>query len=332
MTVELVLAGIVGLVAGVLVALWLDSQSLVRQVQQANSEKQKSLATLQKFQIQYRANEQELRLAQKELVTALEERNQLEETIARQLAEIEASREQLKTTIKTDEMLKENLQESQARLEEIEGLQLMAEEKLATASAENNRLVGDVQLMEAEIVTLEAKVEQITQELQQVQVKAADMEQKALAAETQLAAVEAEKDTAQVQLQQAELVSVEQKAKIATLEQKLQEAEQVRQQLTITEEKLQTADTHIQKLQDTMEDVQTKMNYSGKSELQLIRGIGPVYARRLNEFGIQSFADLADCKPEQIASIIKKKNWQAVDIQNWLDEAKALAASLDANG
>jgi predicted flap endonuclease-1-like 5' DNA nuclease len=73
------------------------------------------------------------------------------------------------------------------------------------------------------------------------------------------------------------------------------------------------------------------MNYRGKSELQLIRGIGPTYARRLNEFGIQSFSDLADCNPEQVASIIKKKTWQAVDIQTWLDEAKALAATFDAN-
>ena len=332
MTVELFLAGIVGFVAGVLVALWWDSQTLVRQVQQANSEKQKSLATLQKIQIQYSASEQELQLSQKELVTALEERNQLEETIARQLVEIEASREQLQTTIKTDEMLKENLQELQDRHEEMEGLQLMGEDKLATAVAENNRLVGDVQLMEAEIFTLEGNVEHLTQALAQVQEHVTDLEQKALAAETQLVMLEAERDNAQVQLQQAELVNAEQNANIATLQQKLEEAAAAQRELTVVEEKLQTADAHIQKLQNTMEDVQTKMNYSGKSELQLIRGIGPAYARRLSEFGIQSFADLADCNPEQVASIIKKKNWQAADIQNWIDEAKALAATLDANG
>lgn len=332
MTVEVILAGVVGLVAGVLVALWLDSQTLVRQVQEANSDKQKSLAALQKFQIQHSATEQNLRLAQAELVTALEERNQLEETIARQLAEIEASREQLQITIKNSETLKENLHEVQERLEEAEGLRLVADEKLATAVTENNRLVSDVQLMEAEIVTLEAQREQLTQELKQIQEHTAELEQKALAAESHVATLEAEKDSAQVQLQQAELVNVEQNAKIEALRQKLQEAEKAQQQLAVAEEKLQTADAHIQKLQNTMEDVQTKMNYSGKSELQLIRGIGPTYARRLNEFGILSFADLADCSPEQVASIIKKKKWQAVDIQNWLDEAKALAATLDANG
>jgi predicted flap endonuclease-1-like 5' DNA nuclease len=331
MTVELVLAGIAGLVAGVLFALWWDSQTLVRQVQKANGEKHKALASLQKYQIQYSSVEQQLQLAKTELAAAVEERTQLEETIARQFAEIDASREQLQTTIKTSEPLKENLEEFQDRLEEVEGLRLLAEEKLETAAAENNRLVGDVQMMEGEIFTLEARVEQLTREMQKAQGRNADLEQKALAAESHLAAVETERDNAQVQLHQAEVVNVEQKAEIAALQQKLQEAKAVQQQLTVAQEKLQTADTHIQKLQDTMEDVQTKMNYRGKSELQLIRGIGPTYARRLNEFGIQSFSDLADCNPEQVASIIKKKTWQAVDIQTWLDEAKALAATFDAN-
>ena len=149
---------------------------------------------------------------------------------------------------------------------------------------------------------------------------------------SQVTALEAEKDSAQVQLEQAELVNAELKAQVATLQQELQQANAMQQQLVAAEEKLQAANAHVQKLQDTMEDVQTKMNYSGKSELQLIRGIGPTYARRLNEFGIHSFADLADCNPEQVASIIKKKKWQAVNIQDWLDEARALAATLDANG
>jgi endogenous inhibitor of DNA gyrase (YacG/DUF329 family) len=35
---------------------------------------------------------------------------------------------------------------------------------------------------------------------------------------------------------------------------------------------------------------------------------------------------------KQVAAIIKKKEWQAIDIQEWLDEAKALAASLNEDG
>ncbi|MCP4418259.1 MAG: hypothetical protein GY805_16680 [Chloroflexi bacterium] len=324
MTVELILAVIVGFVAGVLVALWYDSQTLVRRVQDANVEKKK---TQQKAQIQQQAVEQRLQVVKGELETAVEDNSQLGETIARQLAEIEASREQLQATIQTNETLRENIQEEQARFEEVAGLQMEIEGQLTTAVSENNRLLADVQLMEAEIVTLEAKTEQIVQ----MEAATAELEQKVIASEAHLTMLEAEKDAAQKQLAQAELANVEQKAKVETLIQQLQETETLRQQFVTVNEELQTADSHIETLQSKMDDVQTKMNYSGKSQLQLIRGIGPTYGRRLNEFGIQTFADLAKCDVEQVTNIIKKKKWQTVNITDWIDEAKALATSLESD-
>ncbi|VAW43075.1 hypothetical protein MNBD_CHLOROFLEXI01-3762, partial [hydrothermal vent metagenome] len=260
--------------------------------------------------------------------TAVADNIEYEATIARQLAEIEAGREQVQITVQANEELREGLQDGQARLEEMEGVRLEAEERLKTAVSENDRLLGDVQLTEGEIATLEAKVEQMSQ----TEGMTADVEQKIIAAEAQLSALEAEKDAARMQLEQAELANVEQNAKIESLLEQLQESEAVQQQLAVAHEKLETADSHIQTLQSKMEDVQTKMNYSGKSQLQLIRGIGPAYARRLNEFGIQTFADLAECDAEQVANIIKKKKWQAVDITDWIDEAKALATSLSPDG
>ncbi|MBK8899656.1 MAG: hypothetical protein IPM53_00610 [Anaerolineaceae bacterium] len=328
MTVEIVLAGFVGLVVGVLLALWLDSQILVRRVQDAQAEKSKAEADLQKFHIRHRALEQELQMVKAESQTAVQDTTQYEATIARQLAEIEASRDQLQTSIHTNEALRENLLEAQDRLEELQSLNLMAEEKLAASAAENNRLVGDTQLMEAEIAMLEVKVEQLSEALKEAECLHTDLEQKAATAEVQYSAVEAEKDLVLTQLQEAELAAAEQNARIATLEKQLHEAESVRQELEGAKVKLQTADKHIQRLQDTVEDAHAMMSYSGKNELELIRGIGPAYARRLNEFGIHSFSDLAKCEPEQIATIVKKKNWQALDIQKWIDEAKALAARL----
>jgi predicted flap endonuclease-1-like 5' DNA nuclease len=328
MTVELILAAFVGLVTGALLALWLDSQTLVRRVQDANAEKSKAQAELQKFQIRHRALEQEVQAVKMASATAVQDTTQFEATIARQLAEIEASRDQLQTTIQTNEALRENLLEAQDRLEELQGLNLMAEAKLSASEAENNRLVGDVQLVEAEIALLEAKVAQANNALQQAQDYIAALEQKVAAAEAQTSAIEAEKDLALTQLQEAELTAAEQNARIATLEKQVRDAELVRQDLQVARNRLETADTHIQKLQDSVEDAHAMVSYSGKNELQLIRGIGPAYARRLNEFGINSFNDLAKCDPQQIATIIKKKNWQAADIQDWIDEAKALAARL----
>ncbi|MEZ4590927.1 MAG: helix-hairpin-helix domain-containing protein [Chloroflexota bacterium] len=328
MSVQLILAVIVGLVIGVLVALYIDTLSLVRRVQEANAAKQKAQADLQKAQIQQRAITENLQIAHKDLQTAVAERTLLEETIARQLQEIEASRNQLQTSISTNEALKENLEEAQERLEELAGLRLLADEKLQAAESENGRLLSDLQLLEGEVVLQQQKADQLAQTAACLP----ELEQKVAAAEAALASLEAEKDTAVSQLQQAELAHAEQSARVASLEQKLAETEAVRQQLGITQEKLQTADTHLQKLQDKMEDVNTKLSYSGKNQLQLIRGIGPTYARRLNEFGIRTFAELAECDADQVAKIIKKKEWQAVDIQDWLDEAKALAASLNEDG
>ena len=324
MTVEAILFGIVGLVAGVLIALLLDSQTLVRRVQASNAAKHKAEAALQKFQIQHQAIEQQLQLISSEVATAVQGDSNNEETIARQLAEIEASREQMQAAIRSNETLRENLEEAQDRIEELEGFQLAAEEKLAAAVAENNRLVGDVQLMEAEIVALEES----TAEQTQPQPGSDAVEPKVVASEAEQAALELEKDSLQKELQQAELANAEQSATIEALQKQVQEMALLRQELASASEKLQTAESHIDALQSKMDDVQTKMSYSGKNQLQLIRGIGPAYAQRLNEFGIHTFADLADCSPEQIASIIKKKNWQAVDLQDWVDEAKALAARL----
>lgn len=328
MTVELVLAVFVGLVIGVLVALWLDSQTLVRRIQEANAEKSKAQADLQKFQIQHRALEQELKMVQMESATAVQDTTQFETTIARQLAEIEASRAQLQTSIQTNEALRENLQEAQERLEELEGLNLMAGEKLSASEAEVNRLVSETQLMEAEIAMQQDKAAKLDAALQEAQSRNNDLEQKATTIELQLGTVEAEKDQVLNQLQEAELAAAEQNARIATLEKQLNDSETVGHELVAAKAKLQTADKHIQELQDTVEDAHAMMSYSGKNELQLIRGIGPAYARRLNDFGIHSFSDLARCQPDQVATIIKKKNWQAADIQDWIDEAKALAARL----
>ena len=272
MAAEMILAGIVGLVTGVLIALWADSQTLVRRVQAANEQKGKAQVAVQKLQIQHQAAEQQVKRLQGELATAVQDSTQYQATIARQLAEIEAGREQIQISIATHEALRENLQEVHNRLEEMAGMQMMAEAQLALAEAENNRLLGDVQLMEGEIVSLEARVD--------------------------------------------------------LLQTELQAADGLHEQLTVVEEKLQTAASRSKKLQAKMDDLRVKMNYSSKNQLQLIRGIGPAYGRRLNEFGIQTFADLAECDPDQIANIIKKKPWQAVNIQDWLDEAKSLAARL----
>ncbi len=56
-----------------------------------------------------------------------------------------------------------------------------------------------------------------------------------------------------------------------------------------------------------------------------INGIGPTYARRLNDAGICTFADLATLTIEQVREIVKARPYQATTIDSWLAEAQALA-------
>lgn len=63
---------------------------------------------------------------------------------------------------------------------------------------------------------------------------------------------------------------------------------------------------------------------SGPDDLTQINGIGPTFARRLNEAGIYSFAALAAADPEQVREVTKVANWQA-DPADWIAAAKALA-------
>ncbi len=61
-------------------------------------------------------------------------------------------------------------------------------------------------------------------------------------------------------------------------------------------------------------------------DLTTINGIGPVYARRLQEAGITTFAALAAQDPERIAQIVQLKEWQAASPLEWIAQAQELSA------
>lgn len=53
-----------------------------------------------------------------------------------------------------------------------------------------------------------------------------------------------------------------------------------------------------------------------------INGIGPVFAKRLNEAGITTFAQLAAMTPEKAREITGVKEWQPNDPAAWIAEAQ----------
>jgi predicted flap endonuclease-1-like 5' DNA nuclease len=61
-----------------------------------------------------------------------------------------------------------------------------------------------------------------------------------------------------------------------------------------------------------------------RDRLEAIKGIGPVFAKRMNAAGIFTYADLADQDPEKLLAIVEAKPWQAADPAEWIAQARSL--------
>lgn len=60
-------------------------------------------------------------------------------------------------------------------------------------------------------------------------------------------------------------------------------------------------------------------------DLKVIKGIGPVYARLLEQAGIRSLADLAAADPEGLAAAVTREGGVPPDVAPWIDEARSYA-------
>ena len=58
--------------------------------------------------------------------------------------------------------------------------------------------------------------------------------------------------------------------------------------------------------------------------LEAIHGIGPVYARRLNEAGILTYANLAQTPAERLIAIVSPEGKLTPDVEAWIAEANQL--------
>jgi predicted flap endonuclease-1-like 5' DNA nuclease len=56
-----------------------------------------------------------------------------------------------------------------------------------------------------------------------------------------------------------------------------------------------------------------------------VKGIGPAYERRLSKVGIFTCAQLAELTPERVREIIAPKQWQKIEPEAWIAQARQLA-------
>jgi len=62
---------------------------------------------------------------------------------------------------------------------------------------------------------------------------------------------------------------------------------------------------------------------NGSDDLTIIGGIGPTFAKRLNEAGILTFGQLANLEQEQVVEITHVAKWQA-DPTDWIRQAQTM--------
>lgn len=62
-----------------------------------------------------------------------------------------------------------------------------------------------------------------------------------------------------------------------------------------------------------------------KDNLEKINGIGPVFAKRLNNAGVFTFAELAEQPPERVREIVNPQDWQEIEPEQWIEEARQIA-------
>lgn len=95
------------------------------------------------------------------------------------------------------------------------------------------------------------------------------------------------------------------------LRQRDEELRQLRDRMAAT-------DAQIDALQDEFEAYQK----THPDDLTVIKGIGPVFQWKLRDIGYNTYKQLANADPNQIRRMLGIKNWQRVDIESWVEQAR----------
>ncbi|MCB0173725.1 MAG: hypothetical protein KDJ97_24610 [Anaerolineae bacterium] len=99
----------------------------------------------------------------------------------------------------------------------------------------------------------------------------------------------------------------------------------MQQRLIEAEEKIRELEAVLAERQSTPVAAPPSPVIREKDNLERINGIGPVFAKRLNNAGIFTFAELAAETPERVLEIINPEEWQKIEPELWLEEARQIA-------
>jgi len=95
------------------------------------------------------------------------------------------------------------------------------------------------------------------------------------------------------------------------LHQRDEEARELRDQLEATHAQLDGLSDDFEAYQRTHPD-----------DLTVIKGIGLVYQWRLRDAGVHTYKQLASADPDQLRRMLDVKNWQRVNVESWIEQAR----------
>ena len=83
-------------------------------------------------------------------------------------------------------------------------------------------------------------------------------------------------------------------------------------------EQFAATDVQLDGLRDEFEDYQR----THPDDMTVVKGIGPVYQWKLRDAGVNTYAQLAAADAAQVRRMLDIKDWQRVDIESWIEQAR----------
>jgi predicted flap endonuclease-1-like 5' DNA nuclease len=83
-------------------------------------------------------------------------------------------------------------------------------------------------------------------------------------------------------------------------------------------ERLEASDDKLNALQDEFDSYQQ----THPDDLTVIKGIGSVYQWKLRDAGFSTLKQLSTADPDKLRRMLDVKNWQRVNVESWIEQAR----------
>lgn len=83
-------------------------------------------------------------------------------------------------------------------------------------------------------------------------------------------------------------------------------------------EQLAEAQSRLEALRDEF----SEYRQTHPDDLTVIKGIGSVYQWKLHDAGVNTYDELAESEPEKLRRMLDIKEWQATDVESWIEQAR----------